>query len=73
MDWAQVLTIVGSNIVLALMGLGTTITLFLWARGEARADQAEIREEFREFRTIMFEETKSFHQRLCEIEARRGK
>lgn len=73
MDWTQVLTIVGSNVVLALMGLGTTITLFLWARSEAREDQQEIREDMKNFREIWMEESKDFHKRLCEIEAKRSK
>lgn len=64
MDLILILTIVGSNIVLALMSLGTTITLFLWARSEARADQQEIREEFRHFSNMMAQEVKDFHGKL---------
>jgi hypothetical protein len=80
MDWNQVLTIVGTNIILALMSLGTTITLFLWARSEARNDQSEIRQEmkefretFREFREIWMAESKDFHERLLKIEMERNK
>lgn len=84
MDWNQVLTIVGSNIILAIMSLGTTITLFLWARSEARQDQAElrshfnyfqneIRQEMKEFREIWMAESKDFHERLLKIEMERNR
>lgn len=78
MNWDQVLTIVASNIVLILASLGTTITLFLWARGEASTDRREWHEEAsadrRDILTLMRgiqEEMKDFHSRLCIIEERR--
>lgn len=66
MEWTQVITLVGSNIVLALMSLGTTITLFLWARSEARQDQAENRQ----FQSEMKNEMKDYHARLLVLEER---
>jgi hypothetical protein len=38
MEWAQTLTIVGTNIVI----LGSTVTLFLWARSEANTDRRDL-------------------------------
>lgn len=73
MEWNHVLTIVGSNIILALISLGTTITLFLWARSEARQDQSEIRHDMKEFREIWIAESKDFHERLLKIEMERNK
>jgi len=85
MDWNQVLTIVGTNIALILASLGTTITLFLWARSEASQDRRQFHEEIREDRkdllTLMRgiqDETKAiqseireFHNRLIDIERKR--
>jgi hypothetical protein len=55
MDWTQVLTIVGSNIV-----------LFLWSRTESRADYRALRQIIESIQTEM----KDFHGRLCAIEER---
>ena len=58
MDWAQVLTIVGSNIALILIMFGSTIMIWLHTDKKIEAIQAEIRE---------------FHGRLCSIEERNKK
>jgi hypothetical protein len=58
MDWTQVLTIVGSNIV-----------LFLWSRAESRSD---IRMMMSIIDGIQ-KEMKDFHGRLCAIEERNKK
>ena len=69
MDWTQVLTIVGSNIV-----------LFLWARGESRSDIRNMDNKMDAWRneTISLinaikEEMKDFHGRLCAIEEKNKK
>ncbi len=59
MDWLQVLTIVGSNIV-----------LFLWCRTESRADHRNLENAVNAQLTGMREEMKDFHGRLCSIEER---
>ncbi len=70
MEWGQVLTLVGSNIALMSVSIGSTIGLFLWTRSEARSDQEEIRDIIRAIQ----EEMKDFHGKLCAIEERnRGK
>lgn len=69
MDWMQVLTIVGSNVALMTVTLGSTITLFLWARSEARNDQAQTRDILH----AIAQEMKDFHGRLCAIEERNRK
>lgn len=69
MDWTQVLTIVGSNLVLMSVSIGSTITLFLWARSESRQDQAQIRDLI----VAIQNEMKDFHGRLCAIEERNKK
>jgi len=56
MDWAQLLTIVGAN-----------LAIFMWARSQARQDQAEMRMILQGIQ----EEMKDFHARLCVIEERR--
>lgn len=69
MDWTQTLTIVGANIALVLASFGSTLTLFLWSRSEARADQQQIRELI----VAIQDEIKDFHGRLCAIEERNRK
>lgn len=61
MDWTQVWTIVGANIALAIVAIGTTITLFLWARSEANADR-------RNFQEIQRQDRKDFLQLVRNIE-----
>lgn len=62
MDWTQVLTIVGSN-----------LALFLWARGESRADNRQLETRVMGMIEAMKEEMKDFHGRLCAIEERNKK
>lgn len=78
MDWNQVLTIVGTNIALILASLGTTITLFLWARGEASQDRRQWHDEAsldrRDMLTLLRgiqDEIKDFHSRLLEVERKK--
>jgi len=56
--WVQVLTIIGSNLVIMLTFFGVTISLHNGIRDELRGIQ---------------EEMKSFHGRLCAIEERNKK
>ena len=65
MDWAQVLTVLGTNIAL----LGTNIALFIWSRTEANQD----RRQMLDILTGIHEEMKDFHGRLCAIEERKRK
>lgn len=69
-SWLPILALIGSNISMMVISLGITITMFKWARAEAREDQQEIR-----FLVVAIqEEMKDFHGRLCAIEERnRGK
>lgn len=71
MDWTQVLTIVGANIGLAVISIGTTITLFLWARHEAAEDRKIVADDRRDvlnmIRAIQ-DEMKDFHGRLERID-----
>ncbi len=66
MDWTQVLTIVGSNLV-----------LFLWARSESRSNYRECRQlidsihqEMKDFHTKLALQDQEFKMRLCSIEER---
>lgn len=59
MDWIQVLTIVGSNII-----------LFLWSRAESRADYRHLEAGVNAQLSGIREEIKDFHGRLCSIEER---
>jgi hypothetical protein len=56
--WMQVLTIIGSNLVIMLTFFGVSISLHNGMREEVRAIQDEIRD---------------FHGRLCAIEERNKK
>lgn len=58
MEWTQVLTIVGANVVLIMGMLGTIVALHL------NSDKKI---------TAISEEMKDFHGRLCAIEERRAK
>lgn len=63
----------------------TVVGLFIWNRTESRTDMRHletlltsqrslvdaIRQDGQQFRTAMMEETKDFHKRLCEIEAKK--
>ncbi len=65
--WIQVLTLIGANLLLIIASIGTTITLFLWARSEAREDRVQ----FNTLLQAIQNEMKDFHGRLCTIEANR--
>jgi uncharacterized membrane protein YccC len=69
MDWAQVLTIIGSN-----------IALFIWARTESNSDRKQLENIINADRKDMLQiireikdEMKDFHGRLCSIEERNKK
>lgn len=77
MDWTQVLTMIGANIVLIAACMGTSISLFLWCRSEAREDQQHLdnkidaqRKETQDLIKAIHLEIKDFHTRLCAIEER---
>jgi len=55
--WIQVLTIVGSNLVIMLTFFGTTIALHMQTNNRIEAIQSEM---------------KDFHGRLCKIEEARN-
>lgn len=55
MDWLQLITVVGAN-----------LAMFMWARTEAKQDQAEMRLIMQAIQAEM----KDFHARLCVIEER---
>jgi hypothetical protein len=60
MDWMQFVIFVGS-----------TIGLFFWNRSESRADYRHMDsklEATRELVRAIYDENKSFHARLCDIE-----
>lgn len=68
MDWMQVLTVIGANLV-----------LFFWLRTEANADRRQIQQDASADRKDILQlirsiqdEIKDFHGRLCAIEERRN-
>ena len=69
MDWTQVYTIIGANLIMIMSMLGLTITLSLWARKEANGDRKQALELMRE----MKDEMKDFHGRLVALEVKRVK
>jgi len=80
MEWEQVWAILGVNAALFILSIGITITLWLWARSESRADTRmmlglidSIKQDAKEFQLTMARESKEFHGRLCAIEEKRKK
>lgn len=80
MEWLQILSLFIANFGLILWFRSEsredwshidnkTDQLDLLIRAEVR----EFREEHKEFKERWLEETKDFHKRLCEIEAKRSK
>ncbi len=68
-EWTQVLVIVGANFALLLGFIGTAITMFLWARSEAREDRKNAEKMIYNIQ----QEMKDFHGRMCSLEERRLK
>lgn len=64
--WAQVLTIVGANILLIMGMAGTYIALYMNTDRKIDANRAETKEIL----TAINEEMKDFHLRLIQIEER---
>lgn len=65
MDWMQFVIFIGS-----------TVGLFFWNRSESRADirHMDVKlESTRELVRAIYDESKSFHARLCAIEERNRK
>lgn len=69
MEWLQLLTVVGAN-----------LAMFMWARSEAREDQAEMRmiiksiqDEMKDFHIRLERIDMDFKNRLCAIEERKLK
>jgi hypothetical protein len=65
MDWPQFAIFIGS-----------TVGLFFWNRSESRADMRHMDsklESTRELVRAIYDESKSFHARLCAIEERNKK
>jgi hypothetical protein len=62
MDWTQVLTIVGANIILIIGMLGTFVALYIHSDSKMNANLKAIQDEM-----------KDFHGRMCAIEERRNK
>lgn len=67
MEWLQLLTVVGAN-----------LAMFMWARSEAREDQAEMRmiiksiqDEMKDFHVRLVTQDLEFKNRLAAIEERR--
>jgi len=76
MEWYQVGTIVGSNIVLILGMLGTVIGIWLHQDkklDEYRKNSDVDRREIVGLIKAIQDEMKDFHGRLCAIEAKKGK
>jgi hypothetical protein len=57
-SWIQVITIIGSNLVIMLTFFGTTVALHMQTNNRIEAIQSEM---------------KDFHGRLCKIEENRTK
>lgn len=70
MSWLQIMALIFGNVAWVL-------PLWLWSRAENRADQRQmmsiveaIRTDAKTFQTVMAQESKDFHGRLCTIEER---
>jgi hypothetical protein len=67
--WAQVLTIVGSNLIIMLTFFGVSISLHNGIRDELRG----IQDEMKDFHTKLALQDQEFKMRLCAIEEKNRK
>ncbi len=65
--WAQVITIIGANLVIMLTFFGVSISLHLNTDKKIEAIQAEMKE----FHTKLATQDLEFKMRLCSIEERK--
>lgn len=68
MDWTQVLTVLGSILIM----FSTTVAMFKWARSEAREDRAQntqILIAIQQQINAIHQEMKDFHGQLCTLRA----
>lgn len=68
-QWIQVLTIVGSNLVIMLTFFGISVSLHLGMRQEVHSFNIAIRQDLKAIQ----DEMKDFHGRLCIIEEKNKK
>lgn len=69
MQWGQIFTIVGANIILMATTIGTTIAMFMWSRKEANDFHRQTLAMINKIQ----DEMKDFHGRLVAIEERNKK
>ena len=62
MENYQLITVVGANLLVFLSFMSTVIALHIHGNKQTR-----------DFQTAMYNETKDFHKRLCEIESGKSK
>lgn len=67
--WIQVISIIGSNLVIMLTFFGVSISLHNGMREEIREINNGVREDIQ----AIHQEMKDFHGRLCAIEERNRK
>ena len=67
--WVQVLTIIGSNLIIMLTFFGVSISLHNGIREELRGIQTEMKD----FHTKLALQDQEFKSRLCAIEERNKK
>lgn len=78
MEWNQIYTIIGANILLALAPFASMIALFLFSIKSSRDDYSRLETKLDAWRTESMalmreiqEEMKSFHNRMCALEEKR--
>lgn len=71
--WAQVLTIVGANIVIMLTFFGVSISLHMHQDTKTTDILTAIQDEMKEFHTKLALQDQEFKMRLCAIEERNKK
>lgn len=71
MENYQLLIIIGANISVFLGFMGAVIALHIHGNNKADKQIHSIQEDIKSFHKAMYEETKDFHRRLCEIEAKK--
>ena len=67
MENYQLMTIIGANLLVFIGFMSSVIALHI--HGNKRIDA--IQQDMKDFHAKYMEETKNFHGRLCEIEAKR--
>lgn len=73
-EWTQIIIPMVTVLGMFIANATLIIPLFIWVRSEARADARHTEDKLestRELVRAIYNESKEFHKRLCEIESKK--